>query len=76
MGWAPLDALSVRTPYDEQKDLTILDGCGDFFTLRQGMFVIFFPNDAHMPSLAIDSPQMVNKIVLKVRVADRPTQGQ
>ena len=68
MGWAPLDALTVRTAYDEQKDLTILEGNGDFFTVRAGTFVIFYPHDAHMPGVALDQPQVVHKTVVKVRV--------
>jgi YhcH/YjgK/YiaL family protein len=68
MGWAPLESLTQRGPYDEQKDLIILDGTGDFITVHAGTLVIFFPHDAHMPSVAVNEPQIVRKTVVKVRV--------
>jgi len=50
------------------QDVASLAGDGNFLTVSAGMFVIFFPQDAHMPYLAAAAPGPVRKIVLKVRV--------
>jgi YhcH/YjgK/YiaL family protein len=68
MGCAPVGALRVTEPYNEEKDFLLLAGDGDFFKVSAGMFAIFFPHDAHMPQLAAGTPAPVRKIVLKVRV--------
>jgi biofilm protein TabA len=68
MGYANLATLAVRQPYDADKDLLILEGGGDFFTVRAGMFTIFAPEDAHMPCLAAGEPALVRKVVIKVAV--------
>jgi YhcH/YjgK/YiaL family protein len=68
MGYANLNALSVRDAYDAEKDYLILDGDGDWFTVAAGHFAIFAPQDAHMPSLAVHAPATVRKIVVKVAV--------
>jgi YhcH/YjgK/YiaL family protein len=36
--------------------------------LQKGNFALLFPQDAHMPGLAIGSPAPVKKIVLKISV--------
>ena len=68
MGYANLAALIVRRPYDADKDLLVLDGQGDFFTVRTGMFTVFTPQDAHMPCLVAGEPAQVRKVVVKVAV--------
>jgi YhcH/YjgK/YiaL family protein len=68
IGHADLDSLTVTEPYDADKDVLFLSGRGDVFTISDGMFALFFPHDAHMPKLTIDKPDLVHKIVIKVRV--------
>ncbi|MDX9957715.1 MAG: YhcH/YjgK/YiaL family protein [Clostridia bacterium] len=36
--------------------------------LKAGQFAVFFPQDAHMPKLASDSPGAVKKIVVKIAI--------
>ena len=56
MGYLPLaDSLSVRQPYDPQKDAVLFDADGQLFTMSPGDFAIFAPGDVHAPGLAIDS---------------------
>jgi YhcH/YjgK/YiaL family protein len=31
-------------------------------------FALFFPQDAHMPQLCIDTPEEVKKVVIKVKI--------
>ena len=56
------------TFYDTDKDIEFLDGAVDFTEARPGMFFIFYPKDAHMPSIAINEPTVVKKAVFKVKV--------
>lgn len=67
MGYAPLDSLSETQPYSAEKDFLLLAGQGDFVTARAGMFVIFYPKDAHMPCLAHGNSVPVLKVVMKVQ---------
>ena len=55
MGYQPLaDGLSVRQPYDPQKDAILFNADGQLFTMSAGDFAIFAPCDVHAPGLAID----------------------
>ncbi|HET7838247.1 MAG TPA: YhcH/YjgK/YiaL family protein [Rectinemataceae bacterium] len=55
--------------YQEEKDF---QDCsteeGLAVAMKQGRFLVLFPEDAHRPGRARPSPQAVRKIVLKVRV--------
>lgn len=66
MGCASLGDLTVTEAYDAERDVVFLEGDGNFIVFPAGTFVIFYPNDAHMPSLAPSVPAPVRKIVLKV----------
>lgn len=68
MGYAPIGSLTVTQPYAADKDCVLLAGTGDFVTAAAGTFVVFFPEDAHMPCLACGAPQAVCKVVVKVAV--------
>ena len=67
IGWAPVSKLTVTEPYDETKDIAFYKGNGDFVTVPAGYFVILYPEDAHMPGIAVDKPSPVKKVVVKVR---------
>lgn len=65
IGYAPRAILGEET-YDADRDITFYeDSAADYFTLKPGMFAVFFPEDAHAPAI---SEQGVRKIVIKVRV--------
>jgi YhcH/YjgK/YiaL family protein len=65
--YAHFSTLKVRDPYDAGKDLVVYDGKGCGFILNQGFFVIYFPEDAHMPNLRIDNkPEKMIKVVVKI----------
>lgn len=68
MGYAPAGRLTVSEPYSGERDCTFYTGSGDFVTVRAGMFVVFFPDDAHMPCLTCETPVPVLKVVVKVAV--------
>jgi len=53
--------------YDEVKDFQALQAEGDFITVRPGMFVIFAPQDAHMPNIAGAEPRLNKPTTWKSR---------
>lgn len=70
----PKNGLTVSEPYDPDKDAEfyeIPEQAPAKVTLTPGQFIVFFPEDAHMPCLnAAEASQPVQKIVIKLR-ADR-----
>lgn len=68
MGYANVDTLSVKKPYDEQSDFALFEGSGSYVTVPAGSFTIFFPADGHIPGLAAGEPAHVRKVVMKVAV--------
>jgi YhcH/YjgK/YiaL family protein len=69
IGYANIDSLSLLQEYDADKDLLLLSGSGDFFTLTPGVIAIFAPQDAHMPGITVcGNPERVRKVVVKVKV--------
>ena len=68
--WAPLAGLAETRGYDAEKDFALF-GTPPIATplrLRAGEFAIFFPEDAHAPTLELDGPCEVRKVVIKVRL--------
>lgn len=64
MGYAPRNVLA-ETPYDAENDISFYDINADiYFTVKPGMFVIFFPQDAHAP--AITSAKL-RKLIIKIK---------
>jgi len=69
IGYANVEQMSVKTEYNPEKDICILDGKGDYLTLTEGSYGIFFPADAHQPKVAPDNiTGQVTKVVVKVRL--------
>jgi YhcH/YjgK/YiaL family protein len=68
IGYARADRL-LAGAYDPGRDLLPLVGTGDFLTLGAGEFMILFPQDAHMPRVAVGAPARVRKVVVKIAIA-------
>lgn len=70
MGYANLETMAgykIVSEYDAVKDVLKFEGRGDFVTAGPGTFLIFTPEDAHMPCIAAGDPDLVRKVVIKVR---------
>ena len=67
IGYANVSRLTPGL-YDPEKDFLPLSGEGDFLTLGPGDFMLLFPEDAHMPRVAVKAPEMVRKVVVKIAV--------
>jgi len=65
MGWKDVSLCSsVSTAYDDNADYALYTDLPDsWFAVPDGAFVIFFPEDAHAPSIGSG---MVRKAVVKV----------
>ena len=68
MGFVKSCYLDILENYDEEKDVEYLNGLGDFVQVGEGEFVIFFPDDAHMPCLKIKENEKVYKVVIKIKI--------
>jgi YhcH/YjgK/YiaL family protein len=69
--WTPLsDELTPSIEYDSKHDRTFYTGKGEntFIDTGDGIFAIFFPEDAHAPQMYIDKPRYIKKVVVKVPV--------
>ncbi len=68
----PKQGLPVSEPYNPEKDAEFYAKPSEPHAkviLKPGQFLVFFPDDAHMPSLmAGASPKPVKKVVIKVAV--------
>jgi YhcH/YjgK/YiaL family protein len=69
IGYASIDGIKPIKEYDEAADKLILERTnGDFITLKGDKFVIMFPQDAHQPRVAAETPLPVKKIIVKIPV--------
>jgi len=68
MGYANLGQMQKYTKYDQEKDILFFKGTGSYFIIPAGTFVIFTPQDVHMPGIAMEKPEAVKKVVLKILI--------
>lgn len=63
MGYSPRVELPEEE-YNSEKDITFYKGLAEsYFTVKPGMFAIFFPEDAHAPAVTENG---VKKVIFKV----------
>ncbi len=67
--YAPISALT-EVMYSEEKDLKLLKGkVQTFCQLNEGNFIVYFPEDGHMPALNSETTSAeVVKFIVKIRV--------
>lgn len=68
LGYVYVHKLNPSTDYDEVKDILFFEGDGDFVTADEGTFLVFAPEDAHMPGIEANLPEYVKKAVVKIKV--------
>ena len=63
-----IDKLELETAYDEDKDVMFWKQKSNQMrsVISDGSYVILYPQNAHMPCIAIDKPIKVKKLVAKV----------
>ena len=67
IGYSSLTNLHLGD-YFPERDFQSATGEGQWIRLRSGSFVVFFPQDAHMPGLSDRSPSSVKKVVIKCMI--------
>ncbi len=68
IGYENINNLTIETNYSKDKDLlTYYGALQNAILLREGMFMVLYPEDAHMPIMAhLDVPQELKKVVFKI----------
>lgn len=54
--------------YDKEKDIEFLNGNGEYYPLKEGEYMVLYPQDAHKPSISLNNQSTVRKVVVKVRI--------
>lgn len=70
MAKAPLTSVTINKPYDEAADIAYYTGEGKVYKVRAGMFMLFFPTEAHRPNITPGGNKVVKKIVIKVNAVN------
>ena len=69
MGYAPRSEMGDAAEEHPESDLYFYSGAGDTKLLvKEGMFAVFFPQDAHTPTLLAGESSPVRKAVYKIRI--------
>lgn len=69
MGYAPLETLSAPIDDPEGKDIALYRGDYQKFFVPEGSFAVFYPGDAHAPSLSVyREGESDRKAVFKIRL--------
>ena len=67
--WAPLEGMSQCTEYDSTNDRTYYENPSHIAEsiIGDGVFAIYFPEDAHNPQLAVNNKvEHIRKVTVKV----------
>lgn len=70
-GHAERSSLTVLKPYNPEKDVEKFlppSTATSFVILKPLTFAIFYPQDAHQPSISVQAPEPVLKVVIKFRL--------
>lgn len=60
---------NTAVEYNKEKDIEFLSSNEtDYYSLKEREFFIFFPNDAHKPSIKDVESEIVKKVVVKVHI--------
>lgn len=66
----PIEKLKETKAYSEEKDAAFYEAevPAQELMLGDGYFVIYLPQDGHMPGLSVNGPERVKKVVVKVEI--------
>jgi biofilm protein TabA len=67
IGVADTSKAVIIKPYSV--DVINYNADGKYYTGEQGEFFLFFPNNAHRPTIKVDGYDVVKKIVIKIQTA-------
>jgi len=67
IGFGEMSAMTVDTPYNSEGDGELYTGNGVMLPMPSGSIAVFYPGEPHMPGVAVDAPEPVKKIIVKVK---------
>ena len=71
IGVANIDDCTPEISYDKEKDIEFLNlktNKSTYYPLTKGEYMILYPQDAHKPSITLNSKSTVRKAVVKVKI--------
>ena len=68
MGYTNIETTTITEEYNEDKDVMFLNGEVDKVKATNKHFVVFYPQDAHMPSLSVKENKLVKKAIFKILI--------
>lgn len=70
IGVTDLENCTTCIEYDSNRDLEFFTiTCEEeYLALLKGQFMVFFPTDAHKPSILLNNKDLVKKVVVKVAI--------
>jgi YhcH/YjgK/YiaL family protein len=71
VGYAPRASLTVKTPYNPEKDAEFYEapvGTHAGLILEAGSFAVFLPQDGHQPGVMVGTSGNLCKVVVKFRL--------
>jgi YhcH/YjgK/YiaL family protein len=71
IGVSERSRLTEKIPYREEQDITFYEDPVTIWTqlvLQAGTLATFMPEEAHKPKIAVGQPEMIHKVVVKVRI--------
>lgn len=71
IGVGEIDNYQTTEAYDESKDLEFLAVANynyQFINMNENDFIILYPQDVHMPQIAMNTPSYVKKAVVKISI--------
>lgn len=70
MLYAPIDSLTVATPYSEEADVAFYENPAEpsMLALKAGEFAVFMPWDAHTPNSTVGAHAHSKKLLMKVKL--------
>ena len=72
MGIAPIETAVPTTEFDNIKDVGFFNApekTAKYYLAEPGTFFIFFPSDAHRPSIKVEGVETDKKLVVKIKVS-------
>lgn len=73
IGYSPKESLKEKTEYELESDFQVLEGEEEYrFKMDKDNFIIFFPDEPHMPLIATNEvPKSLKKVVFKIKCEKR-----
>ena len=68
VGWAHVDSLTLDGEFNTDSDIGFYTGHTDLLRIGAGNCYVVFPEDIHMPGMAVAEPTACVKMVVKLKV--------